>query len=171
MRLATKLIPLLRSAGLTPGSHPLLALTRLRQPFLVDALNAPIASPGEAQSALDEAIRGATSVCAGIDALLDSGHPVRAVARAELGKLLAADEPMPVSSVSTADETTRYPPSGAQRLLLAKKILGEAHAELLIAFGKDSGGVVGREVRELTMRLEREIGVLQVGLRNVRERG
>jgi hypothetical protein len=168
LKLATKLLPLVRSAGLTPGAHPLLALTRLRQPFLVDALSGGQSSSTDMQTTLDEAIHGAAAVCTGLDAVLEKGHPVRAIARAELGKLLAADEPAP----SHAQNSNSFPPSGARRVLLAKDTLAMAHAELLVGLGKDGGGgVVGREVRECIIRLEEEMGVLKLGIKNVRESG
>jgi hypothetical protein len=134
---------------------------------------------------------------------------VRAVACAELGKLLAADEPAPASppapapasppapapasppapapavvkldgssaavataAVTAAKATSVFPPSGVQRILLAKTVLAQAHEELVIGFGKEKdaeGGDVGREVRELLVRLEGELGVLKNGIRNVRQ--
>jgi hypothetical protein len=123
--------------------------------------------------------------------VLSTGHPVRAVACAELGKLLAADEPAPasppapapavvkldgssaaVTTATAAKATSVFPPSGVQRILLAKTVLAQAHEELVIGFGKEKdveGGDVGREARELLVRLEGELGVLKSGIRNVRQ--
>jgi hypothetical protein len=130
-------------------------------------------------------------VCEGLNAVLSRGHPVRAVACAELGKLLAADEPAPAvvkpdgsiaavtkattsttATTTAAKATSVFPPNGVQRLLLAKNVLAQAHEELVIGFGKEKdaeGGDVGREVRELLVRLEGELGVLKSGIRNVRQ--
>jgi 3-oxoacyl-ACP reductase-like protein len=154
-----------------------------------------VVGPEEQQKALDEAIRNAGVVCEGLSAVLSRGHPVRAVACAELGKLLAADEPAPASppapapavvkpdgssaavtaataTATAAKATSVFPPSDVQRILLAKTVLAQAHEELVIGFGKEKdaeGGDVGREVRELLVRLEGELGVLKNGIRNVRQ--
>ncbi|KAF9475469.1 SET domain-containing protein [Pholiota conissans] len=123
IQLTTKLVPILISAGLMQGSHPLLALARLNASLLITHLpSAPdpsveeIHSPGvqqsstpirrqEAQEALDEAIRAATRASAGLAQVLVEGHPVRGVALAEVGKLLCVDEPNPAH--------VRDPDSGA----------------------------------------------------------
>ncbi|KAJ7637325.1 hypothetical protein DFH06DRAFT_1335996 [Mycena polygramma] len=154
-------------------------------------------TPTQAQTTLDSAILAATHVCTGLDAVLRVGHPVRGIARAELGKLLAVDEPAPhaqagsssaaVSSAPTsataaqqaaqaaaAEESLRYPPSGPARLRLALDTLLHARAELSVGFGAaNEGGAVGRAVREDIVRLERELGVWRKGvgeaLRDARE--
>jgi peptidoglycan hydrolase-like protein with peptidoglycan-binding domain len=77
-----------------------------------------------------------------------------------------------MTTTTAAKATSVFPPSGVQRLLLAKNVLAQAHEELVIGFGKEKdaeGGDVGREVRELLVRLEGELGVLKNGIRNVRE--
>jgi hypothetical protein len=169
LRLAENFVPLLRSAGLTPSSHPLLALVRLRQPFLIDGLASDYPEPADAQKSLDDAVRGAAAVVTGLDMVLQEGHPVRAIARAELGKLLASDEPAPSNVPSNRDS---FPPSGARRLMLAKEMLTQAHRELMIGFGRDGGGgMVGRQVRELIIRMDKEMEVLKLGVKNVRESG
>jgi hypothetical protein len=170
-----KLLPLVRAAGLTPGAHPLLALARMQQTLLLDTLGAD----GSGAS-IDDAVRNAAAVCAGLDAVLSHGHPVRALARAELGKLLAADE-QSAAAVDTIEtktlaveksSTAAWPPSGLERVRLAIQVLAAAHKELLVGFGHTSeGGAVGREVRATIMRLESEMGVLKTGMRNLREFG
>ncbi|KAJ6484472.1 hypothetical protein C8R47DRAFT_1280715 [Mycena vitilis] len=64
-------------------------------------------TPTQAQETLDSAILAATHVCAGLDAVLRAGHPMRGIARAELGKLLAVDEPAPRAQAAS------YPSSAA----------------------------------------------------------
>ncbi|KAJ7129082.1 hypothetical protein C8R46DRAFT_925638 [Mycena filopes] len=194
LRLTTNLLPILSSAGLTPASHPLLGLARLHSALLIAGLAAPTGS--SAQTALDAAVRAAAQVVAGLDMVLRYGHPVRGIARAELGRLLAVDEPAPYvpppgsASVSASastepssssppilpQEPPRFPPSGAPRLRLALDTLVHARAELHIAFGvANEGGAVGREVREDIVRIERELGVwrkaLGEGMRDAREAG
>ncbi|KAF7349427.1 Histone-lysine N-methyltransferase ASHR1 [Mycena sanguinolenta] len=119
----------------------------------------------EAQAALDTAVVSATKVVAGLDVVLRYGHPVRGIARAELGKLLAVDEPAPRAPGTPAEEAVRYPPSGARRLRLALETLLLARAELAVGFGAvNEGGAVGRGVREDIVRLERELGVWKKGV-------
>ena len=121
-------------------------------------------------------IRTAARYSAGLQTLLPKGHPVRAVALGELGKLVAVDEPSP----STADPTSqgasselgpgpcRFPPSGPARLKLAYDSFVRAHEELLIGFGRaDGGGRLGAEVRDAIVRLEKEFSVWISGMRNV----
>jgi hypothetical protein len=104
----------------------------------------------------------------GLSAVLPRGHPVRALALAELGKLLAVDEPAP-RGTNTAG-TPEFPPSGAARLRLACSTLIRARDELMISFGeRNDGGEVGREVREMVVRVERELATWKQGIRNVIE--
>ncbi|KAH9924151.1 SET domain-containing protein [Fomitopsis serialis] len=160
IQLTTNIIPILMSAGLTPSCHPLLAMTRLHQELLIASL-----SGSTTQEALDETIRTAARYVAGLLAILPAGHPVRGVALAELGKLLAVDEPSPPAD--TAGSADRFPPSGSARLKLAHETLVRARGELLVGFGTDnSGGLVGREVRETIVRLEQELGAWTQGIRN-----
>ncbi|KAJ6529128.1 hypothetical protein DFH09DRAFT_1327370 [Mycena vulgaris] len=170
-QLTTNLIPILTSAGLTPASHPLLALTRLHQALLIAELPST-----PTQALLDEAIVAATKAATGLAAVLRYGHPVCGIARAELGKLLAVDEPAPRAPGSAAEEALRYPPSGAKRLRLALETLVQARAELSVGFGApNKGGLVGRGVREDIVRLERELGAWKKGvgevLKDAREAG
>ncbi|KAN0085790.1 hypothetical protein V8E55_006924 [Tylopilus felleus] len=160
-QLTTNMIPILASAGLPPSSHPLLALLKLHQSLLVSSFSGPIS-----QDVLDESIRTAAKHVAGLSTVLDQGHPVRGVALAELGKLLAVDEPSP----STPPQTTSFPPSGPPRLKLAYETLLKARIELLIGFARENeGGEVGREVRESVVALEKELGVWTTGVRNALE--
>ncbi|KAJ7735374.1 hypothetical protein DFH07DRAFT_987339 [Mycena maculata] len=174
-QLTTNLLPILTSAGLTPSSHPRLALTRLHTVLLIAALPVP-----PTQAPLDEAVVAAANANAGLGGVLPFGHPVRALAVAELGKLLAVDEPSPAPGPETDGERAqargRYPPSGAMRLRLALETLVQARAELHVGFGAvNEGGMVGRTVREDIVRLERELGVWKKGigeaLRDAREAG
>nr|GAT60413.1 predicted protein [Mycena chlorophos] len=184
-QLTSKLIPILTSAGLPPSAHPLLALRRLHLAMLIEDLsgsvsaNDPIAQKTQTQTkVLDEAIITATQICTGLDAVLPYAHPVRGLARAEAGKLLAVDEPAPAptptptfTKTNTNTNTTHTnttpthtnsppPPTGPPRLKLALDTLLLAHTELQLGFGKaNEGGEVGRGVREEAVRLEREFGV------------
>lgn len=164
-QLTTNLIPILTSTGLTPSAHPLLALTRLHQSLLISSLPLPLT-----QESLDEAVRAATQSTTGLSAVLQKGHPVRSVAITELGKLLAVDEPEPRQSTSAVEAALIYPPTGPARLNLAFETLVRARDELLIGFGTvNGGGQVGKEVREIIVSLEKELGAWKQGVRNVLE--
>ncbi|KAI0711226.1 SET domain-containing protein [Earliella scabrosa] len=163
-QLTTNIIPILVAAGVTPSAHPLLALTRVHQELLIASLSSSLS-----QEALDETIRAAAKYAAGLQSVLPKGHPVRAVALAELGKLLAVDEPSP-PGMSDVAEAGRFPPSGPARLKLAYEALVRAHEEVLVGFGKaDGGGQLGRELRDAIVRLEKELGVWTTGIRNALE--
>ncbi|KAL7284146.1 hypothetical protein ACG7TL_001427 [Trametes sanguinea] len=158
----TNLIPILTTAGLTPSSHPLLAMTHLHLELAIASLPSSMS-----QGSLDEAIRTAAKYSAGLQGLLPKGHPIRAVALGELGKLLAVDEPSPPTDQA---EASKFPPSGPPRLKLAYESLVRAHEELLIGFGKaNQGGRVGRDVRDAVVRLEKELGVWNTGIKNTLE--
>ncbi|KAJ7152676.1 hypothetical protein C8R43DRAFT_476122 [Mycena crocata] len=162
-QLTTNLIPILSSAGVTAAAHPLLALTRLHQALLIAEL-----ATAQTQALLDEAIVTATKTVTGLSNVLRYGHSVRGIARAELGKLLAVDEPTPRPPGSAAEEALRYPPSGAKRLRLALETFVQARAELGIGFGiQNEGGLVGRGVREDIVKLERELGMWKQGVQDV----
>ena len=162
IQLTTNLTPILTSAGLTPSSHPLLALSRLHQSLLISSLPTP-----PTQESLDETIRAATRSSTGLSSILHYGHPVRGVALVELGKMLAVDEPQPRTGETQA---VIYPPSGAPRLKLAYEMLVKARNELVVGFGiRNEGGEVGRLVRESIVSLEKELGVWRQGVRNVLE--
>ena len=156
------MIPILNSARLTPSSHPLLALNRLHHELLVESF-----SIEPTQELLDEAIRTAAKHSAGLSKLLPIGHPLRGVSLAVLGKLLVVDELSPLTLNSSAGPP--FPSSGTDRLKLAHKMLVRARDELLIGFGKENGGQVGKEVREALVRVEEELGVWKQGVRNVLE--
>ena len=161
-KLTSNMIPILNTLGLTPSSHPLLALTRLHQSLLVASLS--IDTP---QDVLDETIRIAARSLAGLTAVLHEGHPVRGIATAELAKLLAMDEPSP-SSQPPARAT--FPPSGSQRLKLACETAITARNELSIGFGvRNEGGRVGKEIRDMIVNLENELGIWGQGVRQALE--
>ena len=160
IQLTTNLLPILTSAGLTPSSHPLLALTRLHQSLLISSLPTP-----PTEESLDETIRAATRSTTGLSSILHYGHPVRGIALAELGKILAVDEPQPRTGGAQA---AIYPPSGPPRLKLAYDMLVRARNELTVGFGmSNEGGEVGRAARESVVALEKELGVWKQGVRNV----
>ncbi|KAK7683554.1 hypothetical protein QCA50_013389 [Cerrena zonata] len=162
-QLTSNLIPIMTSAALTPSTHPLLALTRLHMELLLLALPDNLT-----QEYLDEVIRTAAKYNAGLSNILPVGHPVRGVALAELGKLLAVDEPSPHDLTDTPQP--HFPPSGIQRLKLALQTLVRAREELYIGYGKgNGGGQVGKEVREVIVRLEGELGAWSQGIKNVIE--
>ncbi|KAI0287197.1 SET domain-containing protein [Russula brevipes] len=162
LQLTTNVIPILTSATALPSSHPLLALTRLHQSLLLADF-----PPNLTQDALDGLIRASSASGTGLCAVLPLGHPARALALAELGKLLAVDEPAPRAAAPGA---SAFPPSGAARLRLACETLIRARDELLISFGeRNGGGEVGREVREMVVRVERELAAWGQGVRNVIE--
>ncbi len=194
IQLTTKLVPILISAGLVPGSHPLLALARLNASLLITHLPAApdpsieeVHSPAtqasaptsraEAQAQLDDAICSARAKrVRGLGRVLAEGHPVRGIALAELGKLLSVDEPDPAHVRGPAGSPTGamgvapgYPPSGPARVKLAYETLLRARAELLVGFGggANEGGVVGRGVREMVAELEKEMQVWKAGVKNV----
>lgn len=159
LQLTTNIIPRLVSAGLAPSCHPLLALMGLHKSLLLSSLSADIA-----QEPLDETIRIAARHYMGLSAILRDGHPVRAVALAELGKLLAVDEPRPVTS---APADIAFPPSGPPRLKAAYETLIRARHELMIGFGRNNdGGELGRNIRETAMSLEKELRVWTQGIHN-----
>ncbi|EGO03364.1 hypothetical protein SERLA73DRAFT_174827 [Serpula lacrymans var. lacrymans S7.3] len=163
-QLTTNMIPILTSAGLTPACHPLLALNELHQSLLVSAFSSNLT-----QSVLDDSVRAAAKYSAGLSYVLREGHPVRGVALADLGKLLAVDEPEPSTSNSSGRDAV-FPPSGPRRLKLALETLKQARTELYIGFGrKNEGGEVGKSIRETVVSLERELGVWSQGVRNVLE--
>ena len=158
------MIPILTSAKALPSSHPLLALTRLRQSLLLAAFPSNLT-----QDALDGLIRASSASVTGLNAVLPPGHPTRALALAELGKLLAVDEPAPRPPAAAAG-VSAFPPSGPARLRLACETLIRARDELLVSFGeRNEGGEVGREVREMVVRVERELAAWGQGVRNVIE--
>lgn len=207
LQITTNLIPILSSAGLLPSAQPLLALSRLHttllisnyhSPFDTDAieLNSPqiqeqrqtnqeiVSTLKEAQSQLDDAVRSATRTHNGLNQILPYGHPIRALALTELGKLLSVDEPDPrhltgesnlespgssvPSSLRPLAGAVPYPPSGPQRLRLAYETLVRARGELIVGFGggKNEGGQVGAEVRKTLVEVEKELGVWKEGIKN-----
>ena len=181
IQLLDNAIPLLSRAGLVPGAHPLLALARSRQSLLLERLPVMLGrteqDKNRAQTFLDSAIRAAAAVTFGLKNILRQGHPIRAIALAELGKLLAVDEPSPdplkapstrstPSSYEQAIQDASFPPSGPTRLKLAVQTLREAIAELCIAFGfVNEGGETGANIRVTLLNLEKELSVWNKGVR------
>ena len=140
-------------------------MSRLHQELLISQLG-----PDVTQEALDDTIRAAARYNTGISGILPFGHPMRAVAMAELGKLLAVDEPSPPEKPEQSDKPGVFPPHGAARLKLAYQTLIQARGELVIGFGKaDEGGQLGKEVRDSLVRLEKELGVWTEGIKNALE--
>jgi len=210
LQLTSNLIPILISANLVPSAHPLLGLSSLNTSLLIEDLpyqsadieristgmdvddgSAGLSSKQRAQNALDDTIRSATRSTYALAQILTEGHPVRGVAFAELGKLLAVDEPFPKHISAPGDggkspsrsatpslspqafamspnvQNVVYPPSGPPRLKMAYEILIRARAELMIGFGsKNEGGEVGRDVRKLLADVEKELAVWKEGIRN-----
>ena len=176
-KIATNIISLLTSAGVTNGSHPLLGLLRSQHYLLTTSLalsadalartTATATAKEEHQNLLDDAIRTAVRVLQGLVEVLPPGHPIRAIHLSELGMLCATDET--ASNVPTQPLPAKekvFPPTGAARLQLAINYLIEAHKELLIAFGAgNEGGDVGRRVRETLIQLEAELGIWKEGVK------
>ncbi|KAG2144131.1 uncharacterized protein EDB93DRAFT_1153800 [Suillus bovinus] len=159
LQLTTNIIPILVSAGLTPSCHPLLPLIGLHKSLLLSSLSADMTP-----ELLDETIRMAAKHYIGLSTILCDGHPVRAVALAELGKLLAVDEPFPVTSPTT---NIAFLPSGPARLKAAYETLVRARHELMICFGRNNdGGELGRNIRETVVSLEKELGTWTQGIHN-----
>ncbi|EIW77268.1 SET domain-containing protein [Coniophora puteana RWD-64-598 SS2] len=200
LQLTTNLSGILTAAGALPSTHPLLALTELHLSLLTAAFSLARArsesgengDPASAasqqkqqQELLDDTVRASSRYVSGVAAVLSPGHPVRAMALATLGKLLAVDEPSPAAeplpapsvpppspSAGTAlsanqAQSSSFPPSGERRLQLACETLIRAREELLVGFGRQNeGGEVGRGVRETIARLERELGTWRRGVRD-----
>lgn len=119
-------------------------------------------------------------LCAAYLVLLPAGHPVRALALAQLGEVLSLYSPFPstksaiTSHLSDSLLTGREGGTEDPVALLARAVstLRQAHAELRCAFGiKSGGGREGRRIRERLVRLEKELEVWRDGVRNVRVYG
>jgi len=164
-KLTTNMIPLL-GTNLPPSAHPLLGLLRLQQSLLIDTLS----STSNPNIFVDESIRITGRVVSGLTAVLCEGHPVRGVAIAELGKLLAMDEPAPAENVSGTSSPSVFPPTGPRRLALAVEMSKNALRELKIGFGETiGGGEAGNGVRETIVKLETEMNVWRQGIRYLRK--
>lgn len=138
-----------------PASHPRLALMRLKHSLLISNIE-----PGE--SSVDETIRNAAQVVAGLTDLLPKGHPIRGVAIAELGKLLCVDEP----PVPGEGENETFPPRGYQRLVLAKETLLKAKEEIELGFGRDA--VLEGVISGLLESTDRELQIFRKGVKNAK---
>lgn len=93
LRLTRNLITKLSAVSVMPSAHPYAGLLRIQQEILIDLLPEEPAQPSKRD--LDETIRTVAALTYGLSLMLRPGHPVRAIAYAELGKLLAMDEPEP----------------------------------------------------------------------------
>ena len=176
-KIATSIISLLTSAGVTNGSHPLFGLLRSQHYLFTtslalsaDALARTVpteTAKDEHQKLLDDTIRTAVRVLQGLVEVLPFGHPIRGIHLSELGMLCATDETasnIPAQSLPANGGV--FPPTGAARLQLAINYLIGAHKELLIAFGTArEGGDVGKRVRETLIRLEVELGIWKEGVK------
>lgn len=176
-KIATNIVSLLKSAGVTNGSHPLLGLLRSYHYLLTTSLSlsadalartTPTATVKEEhQKLLDDAIRTAVRVLQGLVKVLPFGHPIRAIHLSELGMLCATDETASnIPDKSLPAKGNVFPPTGAARLQLAINYLIEARKELLVAFGAGGeGGDVGKRVRETLIQLEAEMGIWKEGVK------
>ena len=164
---------------LPPSAHPLLALIRLGQNLLIAQL-----ARDNKPEILETSIQFAMAYVKGLSSVLFVGHPVRAVAITELGKLLAVDEPSPPGSdvpvISPVNDKESLQlgngvhelkvPRGPERLRRALEVLRQAYVELCIGFGKkNGGGEVGKSVHDMLASLEKEYGVWQSRIRNTLE--
>lgn len=116
---------------------------------------------------VDEVCASAARSANAIMTVFPSGHPVRGVVLAELGKLLCVDVEEDANDLKKLmfekherDLPVEQPPdsnfpAGADRLKLARESLLRARTELKLGFGGD-GGEVGREVEESVRNIEKE---------------
>lgn len=140
-----------------PPSHPRLALSRLAQSLLISQMNS------DGGPSVDKIIQISAQNRDAIGEILPEGHPIRAVAVTELGKLLCSDEP----PISSEDPAEHWPPRGYARLALAKEILVQAKKEIEIGFGSD-GSELGDTVRELLVGITKEMSVFKRGVQNAK---
>ncbi|GJJ07795.1 hypothetical protein Clacol_002000 [Clathrus columnatus] len=161
LKITTNIIPLLIN-DLPPSAHPLLNILRIHQVLLIDKLSS--VEEGNSSQVIDDVIRTAGRVVVGLTAILEEGHPILGIALAELGKLLAVDEPPEPS------DAFNFPPRGPARLALALETLKRAFKSLRIGFGEENeGGEVGVQIREEIVQLEKELQAWQQGIRNLWE--
>jgi SET and MYND domain-containing protein len=118
---------------------------------------------GSGTVSVDEVIRNAAEVVAGLQELLIKGHPIRGIAITELGKLFCVDEP---ASTGETNEKATFPPRGYRRLSLAKDTLIQAKDEVEIGFGP-GGGDLGAAIRRLLENTDREMKVFRKGVKNL----
>ncbi|KAH7096107.1 hypothetical protein BKA62DRAFT_720700 [Auriculariales sp. MPI-PUGE-AT-0066] len=155
----------LLTALVPPSSHPVLGLLRLHVSILI-ATGALDGQDANANPLLDEAIDTAMRSQSGMQDAFPVGHPVRGVALAELGKMLAVDVPQDAIP-RKIDDSKAVPPPGVGRLRLAVKTLVHARAELAVGFGGGNSEIV-QVVEEMMKSIERELDVWNAGLRNIR---
>ncbi|KZS97133.1 SET domain-containing protein [Sistotremastrum niveocremeum HHB9708] len=162
LRLVTNIQTTFAQANLTPSTHPSLSLTRLRCSLMITLLST------NPQISLNETIRLSGICVSALRDLYPEGHPVRAIAIAELGKLLTVDESSESTPAVAETPLNTFPPSGVKRLRLAHETLTKAYAELEIGFGP-GGGLIGLETLKLAREIDQEINVWTRGVRNVLE--
>jgi hypothetical protein len=180
---ATNCLSLLTApaVALRPTSHPVLALARLAVGLGIDMISKididagaksdDVRSNELAQKVLDDTIRLADTSARALAELLERGHPVRAIALAELGRLFAVDEyHVPPTSARGSAIEPPFPPHGPARLKLAYTTLLRALEELRIGFGAaDGGGEAGVAAREMIARLEKEMDIWRDGVNRLRD--
>ncbi|CED82281.1 Predicted histone tail methylase containing SET domain [Phaffia rhodozyma] len=164
-----------------PWAYPLFPLVRLVCTLLVTSLGA---HPTDTDR-LEDSIRCAllVSECMGLPSIYPDNHPVRALARAELGKLLLLPPPpppllpVPQHSPNPSDAARSVLPKNLfdlaqtkiesiprdpiHRLVLARTVLMDALRESRVGFGKPQGGLVGLEIAGLVEGVSREIEILK----------
>lgn len=149
---------------LPPTAYPLLPLLRHLSTLLVEALGS---QSTQDRTLLEDAMSYSrlVSIALGTSEVYPSGHPARAMALAEFGKLLLLPVPSQDGGSSASKRISIVPPrlrfnipeEDGQRLRLAREVLLQALWELRIGFGS-KGGLVGRDVEGLLEGSEREIG-------------
>lgn len=148
------------------GSRPLSDVAQIYLGLLIDKLESD-------PSLLDETIRAGARVVASVSATLPPGHPVRGVAMAKLGKLMAMEEYIPDGKEPSEPTPSQLDPNanlvwqagdddevigGFDRLRMAHNTLEQARKELRVGFGGvNDGGVVGKEVIMLEKRIKLEL--------------
>jgi hypothetical protein len=180
-------MPLLSSLAhhLPPPSYPLLPILRLFSNLLVSSLSSPSSTPSLVKDS--SIIAYIVSRAVTVPDIYPVGHPARAIALAELGKLLLIPVEAPQARAPSrkgkeraldlpdeADdegesslvpielrrEAVEIPEEPVRRLVWAREVLMQALGEIRIGFGK-GGGLVGKELEGLAEGVGREIGALR----------
>lgn len=124
-----------------PASYPLLAIHRLA---LDRCLDRDAEQCGTAR--YQQAAKYAHEICAGLDTILHPGHPVRAVQRTVLGRLM--------SICSENDQAANTINTSA-----ACVVLEHAHKELELAFGRE--GILRDQIGAEIAQLRRDLAIRQ----------
>ncbi|KAG8895657.1 hypothetical protein FRB99_000399, partial [Tulasnella sp. 403] len=178
LKYTSNMIPLLLR-HIPPTSYPLLALCRLHQNLLISELSDAVgkieegltgsSAPRLPKVQVDQACAAVSRSLAAVTQVFPEGHPVRAVALAELGKLLSIDVDEDARELErlqldtgagsprkdTPIESSNPFPAGADRLMLARTTLLQAREALRRGFG-GNGGEVARNVEETIRNIEKE---------------